>query len=388
MSTADDAWDATVIGAGPAGSLTALLLARRGLRVALIEKCSLPRAKSCGGCLGPRGAALLRELGLGDVVAGARFAPWNGVEFASPARRVAVALPGGAVIDRSLFDQGLSELAVEAGVELFARSTATVAAESSPAMRSVRVQSAEGPVRTLESRVVIVADGLGRTSLRELPQFACHAVAGSKIGLAIPPHEASRLRSTGYPLGLLTMAVAKDGYLGVARLGDGEFRIAAAIDARLAQGGDLGGWISESLASCGLPAIEGIQNVQAKGTLALTRRPACSAAKRLFVLGDSAGYVEPITGEGMTRAFDAARALAPLAASAANQWRDQHATQWQLLLRTHLARRSFVSRWLARLLQSPVSAGLVFRAASVMPRATSRIAQYVHRPGKTLQEAA
>jgi len=44
-------WDALVVGAGPAGSVSAALLARRGWRVLLVEKSDWPRDKACGGCV-------------------------------------------------------------------------------------------------------------------------------------------------------------------------------------------------------------------------------------------------------------------------------------------------------------------------------------------------
>jgi flavin-dependent dehydrogenase len=68
--------DAIVVGAGPARSVAALVLARGGARVALVDRRAFPRAKACGDLIGPRGVRLLAELGirvpgagrLGDMV--------------------------------------------------------------------------------------------------------------------------------------------------------------------------------------------------------------------------------------------------------------------------------------------------------------------------------
>ena len=57
-------FDALVIGSGPAGSVAALVLARGGARVALVDKASFPRDKACGDMVGPRGVQLLADLGL------------------------------------------------------------------------------------------------------------------------------------------------------------------------------------------------------------------------------------------------------------------------------------------------------------------------------------
>ena len=48
-----------VVGGGPAGSVAALVLARGGAQVALVDKSAFPRDKACGDVVGPRGLQLL-----------------------------------------------------------------------------------------------------------------------------------------------------------------------------------------------------------------------------------------------------------------------------------------------------------------------------------------
>src|SRR6202042_1511435 len=57
-------FDALAVGSGPAGSVAALVLARAGARVALVDKATFPRDKACGDMVGPRGLQLLSDLGL------------------------------------------------------------------------------------------------------------------------------------------------------------------------------------------------------------------------------------------------------------------------------------------------------------------------------------
>ncbi|HEY8736623.1 MAG TPA: FAD-dependent oxidoreductase, partial [Candidatus Dormibacteraeota bacterium] len=56
--------DVAIVGAGPIGSALALMLARRGQRVLLLEKATFPRDKACGEGLMPAGLAILEELGI------------------------------------------------------------------------------------------------------------------------------------------------------------------------------------------------------------------------------------------------------------------------------------------------------------------------------------
>ena len=60
--------DALIIGAGPAGAATAILLAQAGWQVILVEQHAYPRQKVCGECLTAGGLALLDELGVGAQV--------------------------------------------------------------------------------------------------------------------------------------------------------------------------------------------------------------------------------------------------------------------------------------------------------------------------------
>ncbi len=60
--------DVIVVGAGPAGSTTASLLAQAGIDVLLVDKATFPRDKTCGDCLSPRAQAILHQMGILEQV--------------------------------------------------------------------------------------------------------------------------------------------------------------------------------------------------------------------------------------------------------------------------------------------------------------------------------
>ena len=68
-------FDVLVVGAGPAGSTAALVLARAGARVALVDKARFPRDKACGDLIGPRGLQVLADLAVPEPF-GSTSATW------------------------------------------------------------------------------------------------------------------------------------------------------------------------------------------------------------------------------------------------------------------------------------------------------------------------
>src|SRR4051794_20867201 len=111
--------DVLIVGAGPAGSIAAIVLARAGARVRLIDRAAFPRDKLCGDTLNPGTMAVLERLGL------ARDAEIEGLELEgmriTGEGRVAVTAlyPAGLrgrAISRRRFDQSLVDRAIAEGV--------------------------------------------------------------------------------------------------------------------------------------------------------------------------------------------------------------------------------------------------------------------------------
>jgi flavin-dependent dehydrogenase len=152
--------DAIVIGGGPAGSLTALLLARRNWRVTILEQHAFPRDKVCGECLSSRGIDVLRRAGLLEPLLAANPIELRFVNLhAARTKSVSLPLPRPMMgISRQWLDGFLLEQAAHAGA--IVRQRVRCEAIESASRPHVRVRDlSTNRVETLDADRVIVADG-------------------------------------------------------------------------------------------------------------------------------------------------------------------------------------------------------------------------------------
>jgi geranylgeranyl reductase family protein len=150
--------DVAVVGAGPAGSAAALVLARSGLDVVLIDRAVFPRDKTCGDGLMPDALAALRALGLAErALAGARHL-----------RTLLIYAPDGtavtvngkfAVVPRERFDACLCEAAVQAGARLLAPVRVIAPLEEGGGVSGVRAERKGGASVAIHARVTVLATG-------------------------------------------------------------------------------------------------------------------------------------------------------------------------------------------------------------------------------------
>lgn len=151
-----ECYDVAIIGAGPAGAFLAYKLARKGHKVAVIEKSVMPRNKPCGGGLTPKGMKLL-DFSIDDLVR----ATVPSVRILRGKQDVLMRTDKAPVymVERSEFDKRLAEKAVESGAKLMQGESVTTV-EMSDGMATITTSRGK-----YEARTLVGADGAkGKTA--------------------------------------------------------------------------------------------------------------------------------------------------------------------------------------------------------------------------------
>jgi len=359
-------WDAIVIGAGPAGAVAALQLARQKLRILLVERKTFPRYKVCGCCLNQRAIAALQQIGLGDLLTSAGAVPLTQFRMQYQGREAVVTLPGGLAISREVFDTQLVQSAIDAGAEFLQETSAMlVGGSENQTSRTVELCCQGQTAGSASAKIVLAADGLGHPSLQNCAGFDMQVAPDSRIGVGaaftVKNHAA-------YPAGMIHMAIHRSGYAGLVRVEGEHLNLAAAIDRDfIKQCAGPANAVLQILRESGSAILPEMHQCSFKGTLPVTRKTQRPVGDRLFVLGDAAGYLEPFTGEGMANAITEGMAVAQLVPEGLAHWNSTLEQKW---LRTHAALtddRLFWCRWLARLLRSPSAVSWGLRLFHLFP---------------------
>ncbi len=302
-------FDVVVVGAGPAGSAAALVLARGGARVALVDKASFPRDKACGDLIGPRAARLLGDLGLelpgplpvGDLVV---IGPSGGRALLRA--RSGLSYPGhGWALRRRELDRWLRQAALEAGAqEVQARvdgveaggRPATVHLDGRGALTADVVIGADGSTSTVAATCGLVDPGsilwgfAVRTYVPKEVELPVVAFWDPEPGRAFPGYGWLFPGPGGWANAGLGTGVGHDRRKGMAATRGLEGFLAHLHHLGLLGpepcSARLGGWVKMGMVGT-VPAGDGV-----------------------LLVGDAAGMVNPLQGEGISQALDTGAAAA------------------------------------------------------------------------------
>jgi flavin-dependent dehydrogenase len=352
--------------------MVALLLAERGLRVALIDRASFPRPKVCGSCLNGAAVSYLEEVGLGDFPVRAGAPRLRLLRLLGHGRQAVVPLDSGFAVSREALDSALVDAARSRGAVFLASTTATLGELRGDAWE-LDLRSREG-TRTLRAAVVIGADGLGGSFLARHPAYASRVAGRSKVGLGLHIHAPSAALEDGE----IRMILFPGGYAGLVRLENGLVDLAAAVTPGVLAAQSVDSLLQGIVNEAGIRDFDVVTRL--RGTPPLTRHRPVVAGTRLFMLGDAAVYVEPFTGEGIAWAMGSARLLAPLAEAACRGWHPALADAWNRRLREGLGSRYRFSRWVAVALDHPVICRSLLAVLGRVPGVTGPVLANLNRP--------
>ena len=358
-----DRFDVAVVGGGPAGLATATFAARAGLSTVLFERASGPPDKACGEGLMPAGVRVLEALGAMACLTRADWHPFVGIRYLQEDGSCAEGrLPagGGRGIRRTALGSALARCAAESGVELrwdcpvdsFERSGETITVRTGPA----RVQA----------RVLVAADGLS-SRMRGLAGLERPAPRRQRFGLRqhfgvrpwtewVEVHLHEGIEAFVTPTG--------ESRVGVAFLWErGALQGPASVEAFLTRFPVLAARLA------GAPI-----DSRPRGAGPLAQSARGRTADGVVLVGDAGGYVDAITGEGISLALTCAQALAALLPTALGAGATRQALRpYQRFHAREFRRYALVCRAMLGLARHPVIRRRVVRFLGAHPRLFDRL---------------
>lgn len=370
--------DVIIVGAGPAGSALATLLARGGHDVLAVDRAAFPRHKPCAEYVSPGTVRLLHELGAGPRVEAAARARLRGFVVDAHGHGAMEGIFGrvrgwpaapdyGLGVSRATLDSLLVELAREAGAEVRERVRVTEVLREDSRVVGVRALTPAGPAE-LRAPLVVGADGVGGVVGRRLGMVALRP-GMHRFALVAHMEGIAGLRDVG------EMHVGRSGYCGVAPLGDGIANVAMVLRPEAAPRvrGQPEAFLRTMLGEFdGLAArAEQARFVRPPmRTGPMSYRAGAMVGDGVMLVGDAGGFYDPFTGQGVYKALRCAQIAAPViaAALAAGDVSRARLAHYERARRQEF-RGAFAVEWLIqRFLSRPV---LLDRAVRLLGRRTT-----------------
>lgn len=351
-------FDAVIVGAGPAGSTAAILLARAGWSVALVEKQAFPRRKVCGECIAASNLPLLEALGIGAEFAGTAGPELRQVELLRGDQSVRADLPPaadprhrwGRALGRETLDTLLLDQARKSGAHILQPCRVhTIDGVAGDWQCHLHAHD-NGGLQTLSTPLVIdahgswealhVEHGRSRTPRSRSDLFAFKA---NFLGSTLAP-------------GVLPVLALDGGYGGIVVADHGVTTLACCVrrdqleSLRAAAPGERAGGAVESWLKRQCTGVAAALTGATREGPWLSAGPLAPGIRlqpddAILRIGNAAGEAHPIIGEGMSMALQSAWMLSTLLLAAdrwdvlwqskvarlyAEQWRRQFAPRMRL----------------------------------------------------------
>ena len=346
-------WDAVVVGAGPAGASSALLLARAGARVLLLDRARFPRDKPCSEYLSPATTAILARLGedVLEAVESAAHAKLYGMKVVAPSgaamcgRFVDAPRPYSFALPRTTFDAILVAAAARAGAAVREGVTVDDLIWDGRAVAGVVGRAADGTREADRARVTIGADGL-------------RSVVARRLGLVrtAPPRRVAftaHVADVAGVDGLGELHVSDRGYVGLGPVGGGVTTVALVVPlATVRHGGrDYRRTFFDELER--FPGLAGrfdrralVREVLVTGPFAQWARTPVAPGGGAILVGDAADFFDPFTGQGIHAAMRGAELVAGCLIPILTSSGEFPFSRRGLASYARARRRAFLGKWL------------------------------------------
>lgn len=381
-----DHYDAIIVGGGPSGATSAVLLARAGWKVAVVEKTPFPRRKVCGEFISETTWPLLRQLGVAEAL----------LDIAGPVvKRVGIfvdatvvtadlsgtathADDGGRALGREHLDTRLLQRAAAVGAEILQPWTLAAFADGGDHYDCRLVEKRGGRIRDCRSRLIIAAHGSWESGALPTQSLRAPACASDLFGFK------AHFLGCALPGDLMPLIAFPGGYGGMVHSDGGRVSLSCCVRRDTLEWcrkrwphGKAGAAIQAHIeASCA-----GVAQALAPATLAgdwLSAGPLRTGIRSfgrdgIFAVGNAAAEAHPVVAEGISMAIQSAVLLCEqlvgrqdkaLSAEILDSIRHEYEAAW----RRNFSPRLRMAALVAHLFMRPVSARAATSALQHIPQ--------------------
>ena len=369
----DKKYDVAIIGGGLAGLSLSILLAKKGFKVAVFEKKSYPFHKVCGEYISMESWNFVEDLGINLQEEGAAII--NKLQISSNNKLIETDLGlGGFGISRYVLDNLLAQKAKAAGVSVYEE--CSVSAIEQGEIENTFIAKGQ----QFSARLLIGAFGKKSKLDVEMKRSFLRSKASKYIAFKyharIPDFDEQRIE----------LHLFKGGYCGISKIEEDKYCICYMCKESLgAAYNNLPKQLETNILHSN-PHLAG-RLAQAEiiyqRPLAISQisfKPKTKSEGQMLMIGDAAGLIAPLCGNGMSVAFHSAKLLAPLCSAylqgqlSINQVKTNYHNAWK----KHFKLRFVLGLCLQKIISFPLLAGLLIYLLGPSKKLTQKLISYTH----------